>query len=190
MSNVSLDETLYYQYMINNNSTSTMLNALSGRDSEDNIYGNMAGVLSALQSSPSWGTGSISDVSTLLSGLGNGYGGIGSLGSFSSVLQTYLNQNQIGAAQMVEKLEDVLEKAAETEGDTLSYQTVEEIYQYFAEMTAGKAQGLQSGESSVRTSSPAAAPSVAETLGTNFDFDSFESETDAMIDGALEEMGI
>ena len=30
MANVSLDKDLFYQYMINNNSTSTMLNALSG----------------------------------------------------------------------------------------------------------------------------------------------------------------
>lgn len=89
---------------------------------------------------------------------------------------------------MVEKLEDVLEKTAETEGDTLSYQTVEEIYKYFTEMTAGKAQQVQSGESSAQSS--AATPSMAETSGTNFDFDSFETETDDMIEAALEEIGV
>ena len=70
MANVSLDKDLFYQYMINNNSTSTMLNALSGNTNTGVQSANdLSGVLGALQNSASFGTGSISDVSTLLSGL-------------------------------------------------------------------------------------------------------------------------
>ncbi len=35
----SLDGTLYYQWLINNNSTSTMLNAISGTDSLQGVSG-------------------------------------------------------------------------------------------------------------------------------------------------------
>ena len=189
MSNVSLDETLFYQYMINNNSTSTMLNALSGRDSQDSGNGSMAGVLSALQSSGLSGTGSISDVSTLLGGLGGEYGSVGSVDGFSDILQTYMNQNQTGAAGMAEKLEDVLEEVADTEGGTRSYQTVQELYQYFSELTAGKADSLQPESQTQKAGTDSATVSMAETTGIDFDFDSFESETDDMIDNALEEIG-
>lgn len=187
MSNVNLDETLFYQYMIDNNSTSTMLNALSGNGSPNSGLGSMSGVLSALQASDSWGTGSISDVSTLL-GLTGDYSGIGSLNGFSGILQAYLSQNQAGIAEMVEKMEDVLAEAAEMEGDTKSYRTVQEIYEYFAELTAGKADGLISAGS--RQSNNVGAVTFSETPGTDFDFDQFESETDDMIEVALEEIGM
>ncbi|MCH5267124.1 MAG: hypothetical protein J1E62_02165 [Lachnospiraceae bacterium] len=187
MSNVNLDETLFYQYMINNNSTSTMLNAISGNNSQDSGYGNIASVLSALQSSGSWGTGSISDVSTLL-GLTGDYSSIGSLNGFSTILQAYMNQNQTGIAEMVEKLEDVLEEAAETEGDTRSYKTVQEIYDYFAEMTSGKAESLVSSNSSGQSKNVGTVTPFP--IGTDFDFDKFESETDAMIEATLEEIGM
>ena len=187
MSNINLDETLYYQYMIDNNSTSTMLKALSGDTSQNNGLGNMSGILSALQASDSWGTGSISDVSTLL-GLTGDYSGIGSLNGFSGILQAYLNQNQTGVAEMVEKLEDVLTEVAETEGDTKSYKTVQEIYEYFAELTSGKADSLVATNSG--QSNNVASVSFSETAGTDFDFDQFESETDEMIEAALEEIGM
>ena len=61
MANVSLDKDLFYQYMINNNSTSTMLNALSGNTNTGVQSANdLSGVLGALQNSASFGTGSIS----------------------------------------------------------------------------------------------------------------------------------
>ena len=90
MANVSLDKDLFYQYMINNNSTSTMLNALSGNTNTGVQSANdLSGVLGALQNSVSFGTGSISDVSTLLSGL-EGISTTGTGNSFSDILQSYL----------------------------------------------------------------------------------------------------
>ena len=90
MANVSLDKDLFYQYMINNNSTSTMLNALSGNTNTGVQSANdLSSVLGALQNSASFGTGSISDVSTLLSGL-EGISTTGTGNSFSDILQSYL----------------------------------------------------------------------------------------------------
>ena len=52
MANVSLDKDLFYQYMINNNSTSTMLNALSGNTNTGVQSANdLSSVLGALQNS-------------------------------------------------------------------------------------------------------------------------------------------
>ena len=54
MANVSLDKDLFYQYMINNNSTSTMLNALSGNTNTGVQSANdLSGVLGALPN-PMW----------------------------------------------------------------------------------------------------------------------------------------
>lgn len=196
MANVSLDETLFYQYMINNNSTSTMLNAISGTSNDDSSN-MLTSVLSSLQSVNNWGTGSISDISTLLGFSGSSYSGIGSLDSFSSVLQSYLNENTTEAAQMAEKLEQVLEETAGTEEEgTKSYQTVQELYQYFSELTSGQAAGLTGALASAEETSgtsdynTVATSQMSETTGTTFDFDSFEEETDEMIDSLTDEVGI
>ena len=92
MSNVMLDEkTLYYQYMINNNPTSTMLNAISGNYNNDS-YG-MMGSLGAL-------------------------GSLGGISSFSSILENYMTgirlnsyADSIQASTMADKLSSVLEEA-------------------------------------------------------------------------------
>lgn len=124
MSNVMLDEkTLYYQYMINHNSTSTMLNAISGNNGDDG-YG-MLGSLGSL-----------------------GY--MGGISSFSSILENYMTgarlnsyADSIQASTMADKLSSVLEQAAETEDtSSLTYKTVQELYEYFSEQVSSKASAL------------------------------------------------
>lgn len=192
MSNVSLDETLFYQYMINNNSTSTMLNAISGNNTADNSS-SLLSALGGLQGMNTLGTGSISDVATLL-GLGNSaYGGIGSVNSFSSVLQTYLNAEQKNVAEMTEKIEDVMEEVADTpEVESRSYQTLQDIYQYFQEQSSGRASNLLSaltGTTEQTSASEGKQSSVASGTieATEFDFDGIEAETDEMIDSMMSE---
>lgn len=197
MSNVSLDETLFYQYMINQNSTSTMLNAISGNRTDDSSS-TMASVLNVLQAGNGLGTGSISDVSTLL-GLGvDSYSGVGSLDSFSSVLQSYLQGNTTEDVQMTEMLEQVLEEVSGTEEETSrSYQTLQEVYEYFSEKTSGKAAYLNAAWGTAGSASrdngentTAVTQNMADVSGASFDFDSFEKETDEMVDSLFEEIGI
>lgn len=192
MSNVSLDETLFYQYMINNNSTSTMLNAISGNNTADNSS-SLLSALGGLQGMNALGSGSISDVATLL-GLGNGlYGGIGSVNSFSSVLQTYMNAERQNVAEMTEKIEEVMDEVADTpETETRSYQTLQEIYQYFQEQSSGRAANLLSaltGTTEQASASENKQSGVASGVveAANFDFDGFETETDEMIDSMMSE---
>lgn len=133
-----LQQALYYQYMINNNSASTMLNSVSGNAGS--------------------GVSAVSGLSGLL-GLNSLYGlggmtGVGSVDSalnFSNILQSYLGQDLITsafsdtaeAAEMTEKLSDVLEEAAETEDTTsLTYQTVQDLYEYFSKKVSVRAAAL------------------------------------------------
>lgn len=44
------EKDLYYQWMINNNSTSTMLNALSGNSSDSSNMNGMSGIVNAISS--------------------------------------------------------------------------------------------------------------------------------------------
>ena len=123
----SIDGTLYYQWLINNNSTSTMLNAISGTDSLNGV-----------------------------SGLG-GLGGLGSLGSagtigtsgtsFASILQNYMSgtnaADSLAAASMADKLSGILEEAAKTEDtSSLSYRTAQELYEYFSNQASVRANSL------------------------------------------------
>lgn len=186
MSNVSLDETLFYQYLINHNSTSTMLNALSGRDSEDSAYGSMAGILNTLQSSGTYGTGSISDVATLLGGINGEYSGLSSIGDFSTILQSYLTQDTTEATEMAQKLANVLEETkGTTEENSVTYQTVQELYEYFLEQTASRSASLL-GTSGTDVTKAGGQSVSTEYSGLSFDFDSFETETEEMIDSLLE----
>lgn len=120
----SLEGTLYYQWLINNNSTSTMLNAISGADATEGIGG----------------LGSVGSLGSI--------GSVGNVGSsFASILQSYLsgvdNTDSLTAASMADKLSAVLEEAAETEDtDSLSYRTVQEIYEYFSNQVSAKANAL------------------------------------------------
>lgn len=193
MSNVSLDETLFYQYMINNNSTSTMLNAISGNNTADNSSNSLLSALGGLQGMNALGTGSISDVATLL-GLGNNaYGGISSVNSFSSVLQTYMNAERQNVAEMTEKIEEVMDEVADTpETETRSYHTLQEIYQYFQEQSSGRAAELLSAltgttEQASTSENKQSGMTGGAVEAANFDFDGFETETDEMIDSMMSE---
>lgn len=147
----SLSEDLYYQYLINHNSTSTMLNAISGNSDDSGSSGLMGtigaglgidngiGLLSAM------GQGTNTSALSLIGAL-TGAGGLSgedgllsasqSLGSFSNILETYLNAQRGQASQMAEKLSEVLEEAAQTEeSSSLTYRTVQEIYDYFLEQS-------------------------------------------------------
>ena len=152
MTNVTLDEkTLYYQWLINNNSTSTMLNAISGNYT-DNGYSTLGAL------------GSIGSLGTLGS-----LGATGSILDFSSVLQNYLSgvtansyQESIKAASMADKLSSVLEEASQSEDtSSLTYKTVQELYEYFSEQVSTKASALMQG---ITGRSTAAASSQNKSL--------------------------
>lgn len=178
----SLSTDLYYQYLINNNSTSTMLNALAGTDSE------------------SLGTGSILDTVTSgsltsLSGLGSVYGSdedfltaSQGLSSFSSILETYMNAQNLEAAQMSEKLSGVLEEAAKTEDvSSLSYRTVQEIYEYFQEKAGSAGSSALTGVDTKTDVSQTAvqAEQLVPTTATEFDFDTLEQQIQENIESSL-----
>lgn len=123
----SLDGTLYYQWLINNNSTSTMLNAISGTSSLDGVSG----------------LGSLGNLGSL--------GSVGSIGtagiSFASILQSYMSgvnaTDSLAAASMADKLSGILEEAAETEDtSSLSYRTAQELYEYFSNQASVRANSL------------------------------------------------
>lgn len=193
MANVSLDEeTLYYQYLINHNSTSTMLNAISGSSTSED------GSLSALSAISS--LGSLGGVDSLGS-LGV-LGDVGSVSDFASILQTYLTGGTAAtdtisdAAEMTEHLSEVLEESAQS-GDTSSvtYKTVQELYEYFKEQTAGKAASLlgTASQTTEAQSEAASAQTVQSTSvdelnqaamqGQEFDF----SQIDDIVDSAFAE---
>ncbi len=200
MANVTLDaETLYYQYMINNNPTSTMLNAISGNSSDDSSLGLM-GSLGALNSLGSLDALGMSGISGVLGSLDSS----GSVMGFANVLERCLSSakttaytESIEAAEMADKLSSVLEEAAETEDtSSLTYKTVQELYEYFSEKVSSKAATLlgdaagtgKASTTSAASSAGGAASSVeqmnqAAMKGQEFDF----SEMDAMVDAAFEE---
>ena len=87
------EKDLYYQWMINNNSTSTMLNALSGNSSDSSNMNGMSGIVNAISSGySSLGMASLLGsqlgtqglASLFGSSLGMSDGGISSLGTISS----------------------------------------------------------------------------------------------------------
>lgn len=166
MANVSLDEeTLYYQYLINHNSTSTMLNAISGSSTSDE---GSLGALSAIS-----GIGSLGSIDSLDS-LG-ALGDVGSVSDFAGILQTYLNGGAAvtdtvpDAAEMTQHLSEVLEEAAQSEDtSSVTYKTVQELYEYFKEQTAGKAASLL-GTASRKTGAQTDAVSTRNVQGTSAD---------------------
>ncbi len=184
----SLSEDLYYQYLINHNSTSTMLNAISG-NSDDAGDSGLMGTIGAglgidngigLLSAMGQGTNALSLIGSL-TGVGglNGEDGLltasQSLGSFSNILETYLNAQRGQAAQMTEKLSDVLEEAAQTEDtSSLTYRTVQEIYDYFLEQS-----GASSAEGVVSERSRSAAATQTQRVGATLQEVDFESLIEA-----------
>ncbi len=190
---------LYYQYLINNNSTSTMLNALSGNYSDDS-GSDFSGIMSAISSAYS-SSGLSSVLGSSLGMLGSiNSGDIGSLGaltSFSDILKLYMNTQTSEAAGMAEKLSDAMQKAEEQgEQDTSSYKTVQEIYEFFKEKStmAAAALGSNTTASSANVSSVNAAVSAPVQMATEqmteFDFDAFESDMDNSISASMVATGI
>lgn len=150
VSNLStLSRDLYYQYLIDHNSTSTMLNAISGNDNDSlGTLGNtgaldgLSGLMGStdLMESLSGLTGNIgsSDVLSGLSGLSGQSDSLSGLtqgiSGFADILQSYLNAQTTEAANMAGSLSSVLEEASRDEDtSSLTYRTVQEIYQYFQE---------------------------------------------------------
>ena len=175
------EETLYYQYLINHNSASTMLNALSGDSSDDDS------MLSGISS---------------LSGT-SGLSGVSQDSSFATILQSYLtkaihSQNDSAQdAQMAEKLSDVLQEAAKTEDTSkTTYKTVQELYEYFTEKMSGTAASLINGSAAAQstnstnntnsTQNSTSAQSTAEQMnqatlvGQEFDFSTIDSIVEQM----------
>lgn len=178
MADITLDEkTLYYQYLINNNSTSTMLNAISGTNT-DNTYNTL---------------GSLSSIGSL--------GGTGSILDFSSILEQYLSgvntnsyEEAMEATTMADKLSSVLEEAAETEDtNSLTYKTVQELYEYFSEQVSAKASALMGNTASQSSNTSASSGTVTTSSleqmnqsalrGQEYDF----SEIDDIVDSIFEE---
>jgi len=191
MDNVTSDlQTLYDYYMINNNSASTMFNALAGNSSDSGLTG-----LGALTSVGSAGALDFMGAAASLGGT-----------SFSNILQSYLAKMQIDAgadsteaATLADQLSSVLEEASESEDkDSLTYKTVQELYGYFMDKVSQKAEFLlkstgsqlnQSNEESVsqdRTASQAASLSQMSqdaASGREFNF----ADIDAIVDSAFTE---
>ena len=184
------EETLYYQYMINHNSASTMLNALSGDSSDDDSM--LSGISSLSGLSGLSGTSGLSGLS-----------GVSQDSSFATILQSYLtkaiySQNDSAQdAQMAEKLSDVLQEAAKTEDTSnTTYKTVQELYEYFTEKMSGTAASLiNSSAAAQRTNSTnntnstqnsTSAKSTAEQMnqaalvGQEFDFSTIDSIVEQM----------
>lgn len=182
----SLQETLYYQYLINNNSTSTMLNALSGTAGEDSGESSLLSMLGSVQSgldlsgisSDSLGQ----DVSDMLGSVG--------WNDFSSILESYISLQQTENAQMADKLSDVLEEASETEDtSSLSYRTVQELYQYFLEQTSNASSSLPvsaaAEEQASQNSGAAEVQSMAGGYFEEVDFDALEEELQTSAEASL-----
>lgn len=199
MANVTLDaETLYYQYMINHNPTSTMLNAISGNSSDDSSLGLIGslGTLNSLGALDSLGISGLSGISGALGSLDSS-----SSVSFANILDRYLSAakttaytDSIEAAEMADKLSSVLEEAAQTEDtSSLTYKTVQELYEYFSERVSAKAASLM-GSTTGQTSTASASSATSSTAsaeqmnqaamsGQEFDF----PEMDEMVDAVFEE---
>lgn len=184
------EKDLYYQYLINNNSASTMFKALEGNSTQDSGDGlGLSGLIGAASQA-----GSLSGISSLLgSSLGiSGSDGLGSLGmvsSFSSILKLYLNAETSEAGNMAQKLSEALEEAEEAgESTTNSYKTVQEIYQYFMDKSSLTAQALNKNLSSGTTQAQAAGVSGVAGMPQmvspsnafeEFDFDGYISNIES-----------
>lgn len=181
------EETLYYQYLINHNSASTMLNALSGDSSDDDSM--LSGISSLSGLSGLSGTSGLSGLS-----------GVSQDSSFATILQSYLTKaihSQNDSAQMAEKLSDVLQEAAKTEDTSnTTYKTVQELYEYFTEKMSGTAASLINGSAAAQstnstnntnsTQNSTSAQSTAEQMnqaalvGQEFDFSTIDSIVEQM----------
>lgn len=138
----ALSRDLYYQYLINHNSMSTMFNAISGSsdDSSDS-----SGLMSAIGSKMGYGVSSTDSVQGMesLYGLSGVSGSDDSLlglsqgiSGFAGILQSYLDAQTSEASKMADSMSSVLEEASQSEDtSSLTYRTVQEIYRYFQEQS-------------------------------------------------------
>ena len=138
----ALSRDLYYQYLIDHNSMSTMFNAISGSsdDSSDS-----SGLMSAIGSKMGYGVSSTDSVRGLesLYGLSGVCGSDDSLlglsqgiSGFAGILQSYLDAQTSEASKMADSMSSVLEEASQSEDtSSLTYRTVQEIYRYFQEQS-------------------------------------------------------
>lgn len=138
----ALSRDLYYQYLIDHNSMSTMFNAISGSsdDSSDS-----SGLMSAIGSKMGYGVSSTDRVQGLesLYGLSGVSGSDDSLlglsqgiSGFAGILQSYLDAQTSEASKMADSMSSVLEEASQSEDtSSLTYRTVQEIYRYFQEQS-------------------------------------------------------
>ena len=138
----ALSRDLYYQYLIDHNSMSTMFNAISGSsdDSSDS-----SGLMSAIGSKMGYGVSSTDSVQGLesLYGLSGVSGSDDSLlglsqgiSGFAGILQSYLDAQTSEASKMADSMSSVLEEASQSEDtSSLTYRTVQEIYRYFQEQS-------------------------------------------------------
>lgn len=138
----ALPRDLYYQYLIDHNSMSTMFNAISGSsdDSSDS-----SGLMSAIGSKMGYGVSSTDSVQGLesLYGLSGVSGSDDSLlglsqgiSGFAGILQSYLDAQTSEASKMADSMSSVLEEASQSEDtSSLTYRTVQEIYRYFQEQS-------------------------------------------------------
>jgi hypothetical protein len=180
----SLAEDLYYQYLINNNTTSTMFNALSGTsDSDSDTSGLMSAVSSSLSSSLSGLTG-IDSLDSILGSSSSSDSLLETsqvLSNFSDILEVYLNAQTSEASTMAQSLSDVLEEASGTEDtSSLTYRTVQELYQYFMDKSSSADSGISSVASQLLDTSSTTDSTSSTLMSTGeveeFDFDSLEEQ--------------
>lgn len=171
------EKDLYYQYLINNNSTSTMLNAISGNN-QDSSYDGL-GLSGLMGMSGLFGTQGLSSLlGTSLGISGDGLNSLGMVSSFSSILKLYLNAETSEACNMAQKLSDALEEAKEaSEEQTNSYKTVQEIYQYFADKSSITAQTLNNKVASSGTAETESIISTAEAQTASYPFKEFDFDS-------------
>lgn len=171
------EKDLYYQYLINNNSTSTMLNAISGNN-QDSSYDGL-GLSGLMGMSGLFGTQGLSSLlGTSLGISGDGLNSLGMVSSFSSILKLYLNAETSEAGNMAQKLSDALEEAKEAgEEQTNSYKTVQEIYQYFADKSSITEQTLNNKVASSGTTETESIISTAEAQTASYPFKEFDFDS-------------
>lgn len=138
----ALSRDLYYQYLIDHNSMSTMFNAISGSSDDSSDF---SGLMSAIGSKMGYGVSSTDSVQGLesLYGLSGVSGSDDSLlglsqgiSGFAGILQSYLDAQTSEASKMADSMSSVLEEASQSEDtSSLTYRTVQEIYRYFQEQS-------------------------------------------------------
>lgn len=159
-----------------------MLNALAGTDSEALGAGSILDTVTSGDLTSISGLGSVLGSSEDLLNASQG------LSNFSGILETYMNAQNIEAVQMSEKLSGVLEEAAKNEEtSTLSYRTVQEIYEYFQERTGSAGDTVKTAEDIVSGAAQTSAQ-TEQAVGQNVlevDFDSLERQIQQGIESGL-----